>query len=45
VRGAEERFGAGPPAGATHTQITVLSICFRGPANAPKLDRIETVSG
>lgn len=64
VRGAEERYGAGPyiynrpilllcdggccsgpPTRASHTQITVLSICFRGPADAPKLDVIETVSG
>lgn len=36
---------SGPPTRASHTQITVLSICFRGPAGAPKLDRIETSSG
>jgi hypothetical protein len=36
---------SGPLAGLTHTQITVTSICFRGPANAPKLEGISALSG
>lgn len=40
-----DRCCAGPRPWATHTQIMVDSICFRGPADAPKLDVISTTSG
>ena len=40
-----DRCCSGPLDLLSHTQISVTSICFRGPKHAPKLDRITTLAG